>query len=152
MFEIRPYRRNNNPSTYNPFREMDDFERAFFGEPFGSFFRSGDIAEFKTDITDEGDHYELKADLPGFKKEDIHLDLDGDTLHIQAERHSEHEEKDKQGKYVCCERSYGAYSRTFDMSGVNTDGIQAYYDGGVLDLKLPKKGIEKPAAKQIEIN
>lgn len=142
MFELRPYHNNQ---LWNPFADMERMMNS-------DFFSSRDLAAFKTDITDEGDHYELKADLPGFKKEDIHLDLDGDILHIQAERHSEHEEKDKQGKYVCCERSYGAYSRTFDMSGVNTDGIQAYYDGGVLDLKLPKKGIEKPAAKQIEIN
>ena len=98
MFEIRPYRRNNNPSNYNPFREMDDFERAFFGEPFGSFFHSGDIAEFKTDITDEGDHYLLEADLPGFDKKDIHLDINGDTLTINAERHCEKKSKDKGAK------------------------------------------------------
>ena len=66
MFEIRPYRRNNNPSTYNPFREMEDFEKRFFQDPFGSFFEMQDLAEFKTDVTDEGDSYLLEADLPGF--------------------------------------------------------------------------------------
>ena len=151
MFEIRPYRRNNNPSTYNPFREMDDFERAFFGEPFGSFFRSGDIAEFKTDITDEGDHYLLEADLPGFDKKDIHLDVNGDVLTVSAERHSEHEEKDKKGKYVRCERSYGVYSREFDLSGVDADRIAAKYEDGVLKLTLPKKTEALPQARQIDI-
>ena len=64
MFEMRPYSRKNN-SLYNPFRELDDFERNFFSSPFG-FFGSGTLDEFKTDIKDEGDRYELEADLSGF--------------------------------------------------------------------------------------
>ncbi len=150
MFEIRPYRRNNNPSTYNPFREMDDFERAFFGEPFGSFFRSGDIAEFKTDITDEGDHYLLEADLPGFDKKDIHLDINGDTLTINAERHCEKKSKDKD-KYVHIERSYGKYAREFDVSAVDVEKIKAKYNDGVLTLTLPKKQEILPASHRLEI-
>lgn len=106
MFEMRPYRRNS-MSAWNPFSEMEEMERRLFNN---DFFSGRGLAEFKTDITDEGDYYELKADLPGFKKEDIQLQLDGDTLTIQAQRHSEHEEQEKKGKYVCCERSYGAYS------------------------------------------
>lgn len=128
MFEMRPYRRNS-MSTWNPFSEMEEMERRLFNN---DFFSGRGLAEFKTDITDEGDYYELKADLPGFKKEDIQLQLDGDTLTIQAQRHSEHEEQEKKGKYVCCERSYGAYSRSFDVSGIRAEGITASYDSGVL--------------------
>ncbi len=91
MFEMRPYRRNS-MSTWNPFSEMEEMERRLFNN---DFFSGRGLAEFKTDITDEGDYYELKADLPGFKKEDIQLQLDGDTLTIQAQRHSEHEEQEK---------------------------------------------------------
>ncbi len=148
MFELRPYRRNQ-MSTWNPFSEMEDMERRFFGN---DFFSTRGLEAFKTDITDEGDHFDLKADLPGFKKEDIRLDLSGDTLTINAERHSEHERKEHQGKYVCCERSYGSYSRSFDMTGIDVDGIQAYYDGGVLNLKLPKRTEERPQGRQITIN
>ncbi len=147
MFELRPYRKNQ-VSTWNPFSEMEDMERRFFGD---NFFSSNSLAEFRTDITDEGDHYDLKADLPGFNKEDIHLDLSGDTLTINAERHSQHEEKDKRDKYVCFERSYGAYSRSFDVSGIDVEGITASYEGGVLDLKLPKLCETKPVSKQIDI-
>ena len=147
MFEMRPYRRNT-MRTWNPFSEMEEMERRFFNN---DFFSGRDLAEFKTDITDEGDHYELKADLPGFKKEDIQLQLDGDTLTIQAQRHSEHEEQEKKGKYVCCERSYGAYSRSFDGSGIRTEDIKAAYDNGVLDLKLPKKTAEVSSSRQISI-
>ena len=151
MFEIRPYRRNNNPSTYNPFREMDDFERAFFGEPFGSFFRSGDIAEFKTDITDEGDHFLLEADMPGFEKNDIHLDVSGDTLTIKAERLTKNKTEDKKDRYVCSERSYGSYSRSFDITGIDAAGIKAKYNNGVLSLTLPKKVEKQPESQRVEI-
>lgn len=151
MFEI--VRRNNNHpvSTYNPFREMEDLERSFFGRPFGGFFDSRELAEFKTDVTDEGDHFLLEADLPGFDKKDIHLDLNGDTLTISAERHSKAEQKDKKDKVIRVERSYGSYSRQFDVSGINTDGIKAKYDNGVLQLILPKQQAVLPESKRLEI-
>ncbi|MCI6961492.1 MAG: Hsp20/alpha crystallin family protein, partial [Clostridiales bacterium] len=103
------------------------------------------------DIKDEGDSYTLEADLPGFEKKDIHLDLNNDILTINAERHSEHEEKDKKGKFVRCERSYGTYSRQFDVSGINTEGIKAKYENGVLTLSMPKKSTQLPTAKRLEI-
>lgn len=149
MFEMRPYAKKNN-SFYNPFRDMDEFEKKFFASPFG-FFENGALDEFKTDVKDEGDRYELEADLPGFEKKDIHLDINGDILTVSAERHSEHEEKNKKGKYVRCERSYGTYSRDFDVSGVDTEGIKAKYENGVLKLTMPKKADALPEAKHLEI-
>ena len=79
-------RRNQDISTYNPWREMEEFEKAFFGRPFGSFFDTPAFAQFRTDVTDEGDHYLLEADLPGFEKKDITLDIQNDTLIVRAER------------------------------------------------------------------
>lgn len=148
MFELA--RRNNHHAVngYNPFREMEDLERSFFGDPF---FESRDLAEFKTDVTDEGDHYLLEADLPGFDKKDIHLDISGDVLTIQAERHSKVEEKDKKDRVIRVERSYGSYSRQFDLSSVNTEQIKAKYDNGVLALTLPKKQDTLPASRTLEI-
>ena len=144
MFDMMPFaRRNNSMENYNPFRDFENMERQFFG--------TNSLAEFKTDIVDKGDHYELRADLPGFKKEDIKLSLDGDTLVINAERHSEWEDKDKQGNFVRCERSYGTFSRSYDMSEIQTDAIEAGYQDGVLSLKLPKKATAAPASRQIEI-
>ena len=108
-------------------------------------------AQFRTDITDEGDFYKLEADLPGFNKEDIHLDINGDMLTLSAERHSESEDKDKHGKYLRCERSYGSYSRSFDLSDVKAEEIKAKYNNGVLTLTLPKKAQETPASKRLQI-
>lgn len=148
MFELT--RRNSNLNTYNPFREMEDMERRFFGPHFDEFYRSGELAEFKTDVTDEGDHYLLEADLPGFRKEDIRLSLDGDTLTVRAERHSNVEKKEKD-KVVRVERSYGSYSRSFDLTGIQANGITAKYDNGVLQLTLPKQEPIAPASRMIEI-
>ena len=150
MFELT--RRNNyHPMrAFDPFREMEEMERRFFGPHYDDFFRAPELAEFKTDVTDEGDHFLLEADLPGFNKEDIHLDLNGDTLTVHAERHSkvEHKEKDK---VVRLERSFGSYSRSYDISNINTEGIKAQYTDGVLRLTLPKKEKVLPASRQITI-
>ena len=110
-----------------------------------------DLAEFKTDVTDEGDHYLLEADLPGFDKKDIQLDIHGDTLTVRAERHSRIEEKDKKDKVVRIERSYGSYSRQFNISGVEADQIKAKYDNGVLILTLPKKQATLTEGRRLEI-
>lgn len=143
--------RNYNPGLrpYDPFREMEAFERAFFSDPFAGFFNTTELAQFRTDVTDEGDHYLLEADLPGFEKKDINLDVQGDTLTIRAERHSKVKEKDKQDKVIRMERSYGSYSRSFDISGINADKIKAKYDNGVLRLTLPK--VEQAKGRRLEI-
>ena len=151
MFELTHRNNNHHISTYNPFREVEDFERSFFNTPFSSFFGTQDLAEFKTDVTDEGDHYLLEADLPGFEKKDIQLEISGDTLTVRALRHSKVEEKDNKDKLVRIERSYGSYSRQFNISGVEAERIKARYDNGVLKLTLPKKQAELPEARHLEI-
>ena len=154
MFELRPYRNNNKVNYYDPFREMEALERAFFGRPFDSFgnaFRTGALAEFKTDIKDLGNAYLLEADLPGFDKKDIRLDLNGDTLTISAERHTESENDEKKDKYLRVERSYGSYSRSYDLTGVDVAGIKAKYENGVLAVNLPKLVENEPKPIQIEI-
>ena len=129
----------------------DSFEKNFFGEHNPLYGKRAKNL-MKTDVKETESGYEVAVDLPGFKKEDIQLQLDGDTLTIQAQRHSEHEEQEKKGKYVCCERSYGAYSRSFDVSGILAEGITASYDSGVLTLKLPKKTVEVSSSRQISID
>ena len=71
MYGLMPYRPARRAISYNPFKQFDEFEKRFFGAPFGTVFQETELAEFKTDISDQGDHYLLEADLPGFKKEDI---------------------------------------------------------------------------------
>ena len=119
-----PYaRKNHTVSNFNPFHDFDELERAFFSD--------NALSEFKTDIQEDGDNFVLEADLPGFKKEDIHVDVADDRLTVTAERHSNFEDKDKKNKYVRCERSYGTYARSFDISGIDAAGIKAAYADGV---------------------
>ena len=128
---------------YDPFRMMEEMERRFWSD--------NTMAEIRTDIRDKGENYLLEADLPGFKKEDIHVDLEGDCLTIRAERHSEYEDEDKKQGYVRCERSYGSYRRSFDVSGVNTDRIDASFADGVLKLTLPKQTRQEADSRSIAI-
>ena len=144
-------RRNQDMTTFNPWREMEEFEKAFFGRHFGSFFDTPAFAQFRTDVTDEGNHYLLEADLPGFEKKDITLDIQNDTLIVRAERKSKVEEKDKKDKVIRMERSYGSYTRSFDISGVDADKIKAKYVDGVLRLTLPKLEQRLPEGRRLEI-
>ena len=94
---------------------------------------------------------ELEADLPGFKKEDIHIDLEGDYLTISASRNDSKEEKDEKGNYVRRERCYGSFTRSFDISGIKADEITAEYSDGVLKLNMPKREEIKPTSRRLEL-
>ena len=143
MFEMMPFVTNRHNDLYRPFRDLDALER--------SFFSGSELGGFKTDIKDTGDAYVLEADLPGVKKEDIHIDIDGDYLSIRAQRSSSRDEKDDQGNYIRCERSYGSFSRGFDISGVKAEDISASYDNGVLTLNMPKREKTVPSSRRLEI-
>ena len=141
MFDMMPFEHRNRLS-YNPFRDLENWERSFFGD-----WSTG----FNTDIKDKGDHYELEADLPGVKKEDIAVDIDGDRMTISAHRRAETEKKDDSSQYLRRERSYGSFARSFDVSGINTDQITADYKDGILTMTLPKTVPTTPASRQIEL-
>ena len=136
MFELTPY--STRRSVYDPFNLFNDF--------FGS---SSAPAELRTDITDTGDAFVLEADLPGFKKENIKIDLENDRLTIKAERHSEHEEN-KNG-CIRRERHFGSFERSFDVSGIDTANIKASCNDGVLTLTLPKRPELVPDNRSITI-
>ena len=148
MFDLRPVTSRNSRILWDPFKEMDEFRRSFFGEPF---FGGRETAEFRTDISDKGGYYLLESDLPGFDKEDISLEINGDILTVSALRKSEKDEKDENGRYIRRERSYGSYSRSFDISGVKNEDIKAKYENGVLKLELPKKQATVPESRKLEI-
>ena len=78
------------------------------------------------------------------------MDVEGDMLTISAEHKEESE--DKRDGYVRRERRFGSFRRSFDVSGIDQDGIAGDYTNGVLTLHLPKKEAEVPAAKRIELS
>ena len=144
MLSIVPYsKRYNSPALYNPFHVFDEMERAFFNDR--------GIGEFKTDIRDAGEDFVLEADLPGFRKEDIDIDVDDNSLTIKAVRKNVWDEKDDDGKYVRSERAYGSFSRSFSISGIKSDEIDAVYENGVLRLRMPKTKKYEPKSRRLEI-
>lgn len=140
MYSMIPFGRMNH--SWNDF--FNDFERSFFPA------NQEQLPAFRTDIRDEGDHYRLVADLPGFQKEDIDLHLEDGTLTITAQ-HQEETEDSKEGKYVCRERHVCNFARSFDMSGIQDEKISASYENGVLQLVLPKKDNTPPQSYKIAI-
>ncbi len=143
MFELTPFARGNHTfAAYDPFKEMEDFEKHFFGRQ---------LPAFKTDIRETDNEYILEADLPGFAKEDIHAEIKNGYLTIHAEKSSEDGEKNGNDQYIRRERSYGSITRSFDLEGINTDGISASYKDGVLSLTLPKAEAKEDKGRQLEI-
>lgn len=143
MFELTPFARGNHYLTaYDPFKEMEDFEKHFFGRQ---------LPAFKTDIRETEHAYILEADLPGFSKEDIHAEVRNGYLTIHAEHKTEKDEKDEKDNYIRRERSYGSFSRSFDLEGIRSDEITASYKDGVLSLTLPKAEAKPEESRQLEI-
>ena len=140
MFDLVPFEsRANNLFDY--------FDRMMNSGFFGGWNR--ELAPCRTDILDKGDRYVVRADLPGFRKEDISIGIEGDRLTLSAERKEEVNEDKKD--YVRRERRYGAYSRSFDIEGIDADKVSASYNDGVLELELPKLPEAKPETRKIEV-
>ena len=144
MFELIPIDHAlRRAGGFDPFRDFDELERRFFGSP------ASVVNSFRTDVMDNGDAYVLEAELPGFTKENISIDIENDCLTITAER--KNEEKEEKKNYVKRERVYGRFSRSFDVSGINVDGITASFQDGVLKLDMPKKVETVPPVRKLEI-
>lgn len=96
--------------------------------------------QMRIDVDEAPDTYTVKADIPGVRKEDINIQVDGNVVRIDAEMKREKETKGDGGKVVRSERYWGDVSRTFSLShDVDESKTVASYSDGVLTLKLPKK-------------
>jgi HSP20 family protein len=104
---------------------------------------------FRTDILDRGNDYVLQAELPGFRKEDISLELKDGVLTIEATR-PEPSDEEKAG-YLRRERRTGTFTRRFNVSGIQENAISAKFQDGILELTLPKEKPEVPVPQKIAI-
>ncbi|MFA5703479.1 MAG: Hsp20/alpha crystallin family protein [Advenella sp.] len=131
----------NNLTRYE---NLDDLFNGFFLKPVG-FPKNAPNLTIKTDISEKEDAYLVKAELPGVKKEDIKVKIEGDTLSISAEVKQESEQKEGE-RVLHSERYYGSISRSFRLgSEIDQSASTAKYEDGILNLEL-KKLSNKPSS------
>ncbi|MBL0419002.1 Hsp20/alpha crystallin family protein [Ramlibacter sp. AW1] len=112
--------------------------RRFF--PPGLLDKEAEALRMRLDVTENDKAYVVKADIPGVKKEDIDVQVDGNVVSIRAETRSEKETRGDGDRVLRSERSYGTISRSFSLGqDVDASQVQARYADGVLSLELPKK-------------
>ena len=124
-------------ARFDPFRDMNDYFKGFMLRPV---FQGMDAEpEIKLEISEADKAYTVKADVPGVKKEDIQVSIDGNQVSISAEVKQEKEEK-QGNKLVRSERYYGRQFRSFSLAhDIDEAKADAEYKDGVLKLTLPKK-------------
>jgi HSP20 family protein len=128
-----------NITRFSPFDDaIDDLFRGFFVRP-ASFDGPAGAAAFRVDVTESDTAYTLRAEIPGVKKSDINVSIDGDTVAIGAEVKNEKDVKNGE-RVLRSERYYGKVYRAFTLGqAVDEGAASAKYNDGVLELTLPKK-------------
>ncbi|MCX8044578.1 MAG: Hsp20/alpha crystallin family protein [Desulfobacterota bacterium] len=129
-------------------RWFDDIDRLFNEDFFATPFERTWVPA--VDVEEKDGAYIVKADLPGLKKEDIHVELQDGILTLRGERNEKHEEK--KGNYYRLERCHGSFERSFRIpEGVTEKDITAKYHDGVLELKIPVPKDESKKAIPIKV-
>ncbi|MBC1520701.1 Hsp20/alpha crystallin family protein [Listeria aquatica] len=106
-------------------------------------------SQMNVDISETEENYQVKADLPGFNKEDIRVDFENGILTIKGQREKKADVKDDAGNFIRRERSSGSISRSFALQNVDASGVKADFVDGVLSIVLPK--LENSDHTKIEI-
>jgi len=127
----------------------EDLFDEFFNNEFGMLPMAGGHSPLygkhaknlmKTDVRETGSSYELDIDLPGFKKDEVRLDLKDGYLAISASKGLDRDQQDQEGRYIRQERYMGACSRTFYVGdGVEPGDVSAKFEDGILKISLPKR-------------
>ncbi|MBY0265364.1 MAG: Hsp20/alpha crystallin family protein [Burkholderiales bacterium] len=140
-----------NVTRFNPFDDsIDDLLRGFFVRPVAFDGAPQPAQAFRVEVRENEQAYTVQAEIPGVKKEDIHVTIDNDQIAISAEARKEREVKEGE-RVLRAERHYGKVYRAFTLGqAVDEDKAQARYADGVLELTLPKKAAV--ASRRLTIN
>ncbi len=129
---------------------FDELFRGFFVRPVEYGSGAAEAPEMRVDVKEDADAYQVHAELPGIRKEDIHVHIDGPVVSISAERKQEKEIKDGE-RVLRTERYFGKVSRSFQLGQEVDEGqSSAKFNDGVLELRLPKKAAAQ--AKRLTID
>lgn len=137
MFHMMPLERSDFRNT------LREWERDFLK----GFVSTGHC---RTDIREEPSRYVLECEMPGLQKKDIRIDMDGNILTLCAGYQKEMQKK-QEGSYIRRERTKESCCRRFDISGIQTDAIEATYQDGILTLMMPKLSAQKANSRRIEV-
>jgi HSP20 family protein len=138
---------------WNPFREMEEMERAMneaFGRPTMRRRSPEDVYVWSPSIEmyEKDNNYIVRMELPGIKPEDVDISVSGETLTVKGQRTPPEDIKDE--AYQLCETCYGEFSRSIILpESVDADKIEANFENGILNLRIPKAEEAKP--KQIKV-
>ncbi|HEX6594158.1 MAG TPA: Hsp20/alpha crystallin family protein [Bacillota bacterium] len=146
MFDLKPFKKKND----------DLFERMV--ESFNEVFNRDEVTplngrfnSFRTDVKETKKAYYIEAELPGFDKEDISIQVDDNYLTIRAKRDEEKETTDEDDKIIRQERRYGEFIRRFYVDDIEEDKIKAKLRRGILRIKVPKEDAKDTIKGRIEI-
>ena len=139
-----------NLTRYSPFDEaFDDLFKGFFVRPVAYDDKTQPSVNIRMDVSENDQSYVVHAEIPGVKKEDIHVTIDGNQVAISAESKYEREQKEGE-KVLRSERRYGKAYRAFSLAqDVDEASAEAKYVDGVLELTLPKKAAT--SAKRLSV-
>ena len=118
------------------------FDRNFFGGHDPLYGKNAKNL-LKTDIREKEDGYELAIDLPGFKKDEISVEIEDGYMTVSASKGLDKDEEDKKGRLLRQERYAGVCSRSFYVGNVKPEEVKAKYEYGVLSISVPKKENKK---------
>ena len=133
--------------------EMNRLFNTFFDQPAPAS-RGGGAQSRRwmpaMDLVETADQYVLRADLPGLSDDDVNVQLEDNVLTISGERQARHEQNEE--GYYRIERAFGSFARSLTLpAGVNPDDVQAHFDRGVLEIRIPKPEQKKPRQVQISL-
>jgi HSP20 family protein len=142
---------------WEPVRELNTIQgeinrlfNSFFDTPVAAGEGAGRRWLPAMDLVEADDHYVLRADLPGVSEDDVRLEVEDDVLTISGERTAEHEQRGE--GYHRLERSYGSFSRSLTLpDGVDPEAVQASFERGVLEVRIPKPEQKKPRRVAISV-
>ena len=160
MTSTRELVRSERSRMITPFDEIERWFEDMWSRPSSllasSLWPAGRLTELgafspSVDMFIDGNELVLKADLPGVRKEDIEIDIADTMLTISGEKKIE--EKIETDSCFSLERSYGSFSRRFELpEGTDTDKVKAHLENGVLEVRIPKTENGESKAKKITIN
>ena len=132
--------------------EMNRLFNTFFDSPTPGNGGNAGVRRWipAMDVVETEDHFVLRADLPGLSENDVNIELEDNVLTVSGERKAEHEQRGE--GYYRVERAFGSFSRSLTLpEGVNAEAIQASFNNGVLEVRIPKPEQHKPRKVQISL-